>query len=163
MKKLPFEKPKKKRLKSISSLKRKAWKIFSEYIRRRDADENGYNRCVTCPEESSKSHWKLLQASHIVAGRRLGILFDERGVYPACYVCNIHKHGNVLEFLAFLRKKHGRDEADAIIEELKVKSKESVKWSREDFEAVINKYQGLLATLPNGNGGAQDSAKQKNN
>ena len=30
-------------------------KIFSEYIRKRDADENGYVKCCTCP---TVEHWK---------------------------------------------------------------------------------------------------------
>lgn len=126
---------------SVSKLKKKCWKVFSEYIRRRDADENGIVQCITCPK---KDHWKNMQASHAIPGRGNNILFDERGVYPACMACNIFKHGNLYSYIEFLERKHGKEEAWVIIEDLKFQSRLPRKFSIEELENMIEKYKSKI-------------------
>lgn len=152
MRGLPFpkyQKPKKtkakrKKLRSISSLKKKAWGVFSEYIRRSAADSNGNVICVCCKRVS---HWKLLHASHLVPGRRLGILFDERGVFPSCYQCNVCDHGNLREFDVYMVDRFGKKYTDDLIAELRRNSKQPTKWTRDEYEAIYTRYKGLLEGL----------------
>lgn len=127
---------------SISKLKKKAWDAFSLYIRQRDADENGIVQCITC---STKNHWKKMQASHAVPGRGNNILFDERGVYPACMACNIFRHGNLYAYIEFLEKKHGRDGAWVIIEDLKFQSRIPRKFTAEELQNLIDKYKSKIS------------------
>ena len=129
---------------SISKLKKKTWKIFSEYIRRKYADSDGFVECVCC---GVKKHWKLIQASHIVPGRRLGILFEESGVFPCCIGCNVFKNGNYREFDAFIDRKFGVEYRIALIDDLRTKAKQPTKWSRDDFTAVFERFKGLLEGL----------------
>jgi len=80
------------------------WDTFSEWIRRRDADENGYVQCVTC---GKVDHWKKMQAGHFISRRHSSILFDERNVHPQCPHCNGPLHGNEIKYKEFILKKYG--------------------------------------------------------
>lgn len=100
MKKPAFSKKKKV---SVSKLKKKAWVLFSQWIRM-DASINGEAECVTCGE---KKPWRELQAGHFIPGRHNSILFDERGVHPQCYHCNIGLKGNPRKYDAYMREVYG--------------------------------------------------------
>ena len=112
-----IKKPKKV---SLSKLKKKAWAFCSEYIRRKYANKKGIVKCITC---GVTSHWKYMHASHLVPGRTNGILFDERGIYPACVRCNIFKSGNLHSYMQFLEKKLGIKAARDLRDELIINGK----------------------------------------
>ena len=120
--------------KKISTLKNKCWKLCSEHIRRKYADKNGLVQCITC---GKISHWKSMQASHLVAGRGNSILFDERGIYPACMRCNVFKGGNILMYMKFLENKLGVEKAVELRDELIMKSRIPLKRTVEDYEKLI--------------------------
>ena len=69
--------PKKKTLKYW---KTKIDKVFHEYIRRRDADNNtGYCNCITCQK---KIHFTESDAGHFISrGKLIYSLWDSRNVY----------------------------------------------------------------------------------
>ena len=67
--------------KSISQLKKTAWKLCSEYNRRKDVNWRGYGSCCTCKK---RLHWTKGDAGHFMAGRRNAILFDDRGIHLQC-------------------------------------------------------------------------------
>ena len=146
-KKKPLIQKVKKKVKkkiTVTELKKKAWRLCSEYIRRKYASKRGIVKCVTC---GKISHWKYMQASHLVPGRTNGILFDERGIYPACVGCNIFKSGNLHSYMRFLENKLGIDEARALRDELIANSKEPIKLTTFDLEMLIVKYKDLLDDL----------------
>lgn len=99
-----------KKTKSIKTLKAKAWKLFSEYIRRKYADENGMVKCCTCDHFA---HWKQMQAGHFIPGRCNSILFEENGVHPQCRKCN-YNEGNGPEYYVFMLNKYGQEEIDRL-------------------------------------------------
>ena len=125
---------------SISSLKKKCWKVFSLYIRRKYADPiTGHASCVTC---GVSKHYKELQAGHIVPGRGNSILFDERGVFPQCYACNCCNHGAIHEYIDFMKKHYGEEKGREIIEDLRDKSRNERKsFTVEELEWLIRDYQ----------------------
>src|SRR3990167_10155989 len=84
-----------------AKLKKKAWKVFSEWVRRNGADENGFNACYTC---GTKLHWKRLQAGHFISRTHLATLFDEQNVKPQCFADNIWKNGEPHKFAEHLIK-----------------------------------------------------------
>ena len=100
-----------KNAESVSTLKKKAWKLFSEWIRRRDSDWRGMVACVTC---GIIKDYKQQQAGHFIPGRRNSILFHERNVHAQCYGCNVMKQGNTVKYFRFMQKRYG----DEVIEEL---------------------------------------------
>jgi len=127
-------------VKSVKSLKAKAWKLFSEYIRRSYADRNGYVSCYTC---GTKAHWKQLQAGHAIGGRRNAVLFDEELVRPQCVACNVFLRGNYPVYVAKLIGENGLEWFNRKL----AGSRKAVKISKPDLQELIAKYQGALGEL----------------
>ena len=113
-------------------LKSKAWTLFSEYIRRRDADKEGIIQCVTC---NKRSHWKGegMQAGHFIAGRTLSLLFDDRNCHSQCYGCNVGRNGSYVEYFLYMEERYGRE----VIDELRFLKNQSRKYSIGDYEQLI--------------------------
>ena len=91
--------------KNLTWYKNKAWSLVSRYVRRLNADYNGYVTCVTC---GVKKHWKEMHAGHFVDGRNNTVLFDERLIHPQCFHCN-SKHpgcltGNKIQYVLYMKK-----------------------------------------------------------
>jgi len=113
-----------KKTPSISQLKKRADQVFSLWIRNRD------KRCVTCGST------KNLQCGHYIS-RGINILrYDTRNCNACCAVCNIWKNGNMVEYSAFMRRKHGPD----IIETLLKEKQKLHQFTRQELEEIITKY-----------------------
>ena len=141
-----LSKPKKKKVKKLSDYKKKAWLVFSQYIRMRDSNNNWFAKCCTC---EVVDEWKYLQAGHFVAGRNNSILFEETNVHAQCVGCNYFgrnaKHyGNYYEFM---KAKYGVEEVDRLI----LLSNREVLLTKEDFEQIEEKYKQKIKDLNNGN------------
>ena len=132
-----YQKPKKAQL---GKLKKKLWKIFSEFVRLSESDLDGNSQCVTC---GLRVHWKALQAGHFISGRNNGVLFDERNVHSQCAVCNIWKHGNLEEYYPYMLKKYGQGIIDSIKENKRNPPKLTVGW----YEKSIEYYEDLVCKL----------------
>lgn len=81
--------------KRIGELDAELWEVFSEFIRLRDTDINGYGLCRTCGKEL---YWKGTgdaQAGHFVPKRHKATRFDERNVHLQCSECNGLKKGRM--------------------------------------------------------------------
>lgn len=126
--------------KSLKTLKNKRWKLFSEYIRRKYADRDGYAECVTCKRVK---HFKQLQAGHFVPGRTNSILFEEDNCHPQCYGCNVGKYGNTVEYYVFMLEKYGQKRID----ELRRIGTYTVKFTIEDHEEAIEELKDKLTVL----------------
>jgi hypothetical protein len=131
----------KKRKLTDGQLKKKVWKEFSIFIRTRGADENGFNKCVTC---SNRSHWKLLHAGHFLRGRLNANLFDERGCHAQCYACNVGRDGNVVEYYEWMLVKYGPE----VIAELKQQNGQTRKWLPGELAELLAHYKELNAGNP---------------
>lgn len=124
--------------KTSAQLKKQLWKLFSEYIRRKDAvgDEN---TCFTC---GVRKPWKMLHAGHYIrASAGLATYFDEQNVHPQCYACNIWRDGNSDEYALALQRKYGED----ILNELNRRKNTIVK--DFPFYERISHYTSLLQEL----------------
>lgn len=64
---------------------KKLWKVFSEFIRRRDADENGYCKCFTC---GVIRFWKQMDCGHGLGRQHLGTKYNEKNNHAQCKRCN---------------------------------------------------------------------------
>jgi hypothetical protein len=130
----------KKRQKSTSSLKRSLWKVFSEYVRRKDADEGGTVSCYTCDK---LMFWRDGQAGHAIGGRTNAVLFDDSIVRVQCVSCNVFRRGNYPIFTTKLIKENGMD----WWEEKLANARKVVKTTRADLEQMISDYQEKLRAL----------------
>ena len=125
---------------SVAKLKKKLWKLFSEYIRKSNANFQEYVTCVTCP---ITKHWKEMQAGHFIPGRHNSILFDERNVHVQCYGCNVHKQGNTVKYFRFMEKKYGHK----VIKELEKLDLENKQFTTNELEKLIEIYKKKLKLL----------------
>jgi len=125
------KKVKKKKEKSLSKLKKEYWKLFSIYIRKKSADENGLAKCVTC---GIVKPWQELQAGHYVpASAGLSTYFEETNVHCQCVSCNLFKKGNMDNYALFMIKTYGREKLDELAE-LK---RQDAKFSKYDYLRMI--------------------------
>ncbi len=125
-------------------LKDKAWKLCSIYIRLRNVNEHGFVKCYTC---NTTKHYKEMQAGHLVDGRTGGILFDERGIRPQCYGCNVCHGGRPLIFLIELEKEIGKERAYALRDELMQKKNKPTSLTLIDLQEWVSYFESKLTDL----------------
>jgi hypothetical protein len=126
----PAKKKKKVKLRSITSLKKDAWRLMSIKIRKRYSDMNGNCACYTCQEVKPL---KEMQAGHGVSGRGNYILFLESIIRPQCYGCNIGRGGNYQIFVPKLIRELGQD----VYEQIERESHLPVKRDRAYYVELI--------------------------
>ena len=128
----------KKKQSKVSTVKRKAWKAFSEYIRLRDCLQTmglpDYGKCITCSKIIPR---KLLQAGHFISGRHNANLFSEKGCHAQCYNCNINLRGNTLEYRRKIIEMYG-ESYDEVLEK---EAREIKKYSVEDLTKLVEYYK----------------------
>jgi len=125
--------------KSISQLKKTAWKLCSEYNRQKDVDWRGNGKCCTCRKTI---HWREGDAGHFMAGRRNAILFDDRGIHLQCKNCN-RNQGEQYLYGKYMENRYGK-EVTLEIEENRHKTKTITK---KDYYKIISDYKSKLLTL----------------
>ena len=127
--------------KKRSTIKKRLWKVISEYIRRKHADDNGYVSCVTC---GITKHWKEMQAGHFIPqAQGDACRYIEENIHPQDYRCNINLGGNGPEYNAYMLEMYGQEK----INELRRLSKTTVKLSISDLEELEAEYKALLNNL----------------
>lgn len=125
---------------SLKSLKNKAWKLFSEYVRRKGADVGGTERCYTCGE---LAHWKELQCGHAIGGRHNAVLLDEEICRPQCVRCNVFMRGQYPIFTSKLIRENGLEWFEAKL----ISARAVVKISRAEYEDKIQDLKLRLAEI----------------
>jgi len=121
------------------------WKVFSLFIRTRDAIKTTKTLdeaiCITCDK---RYPIKNLHAGHFIPGRHNSILFDERNVHAQCGVCNMWRKGNTVKYFRKMQQMYGDD----VINELEKKDTETKQFKQHDLvdllETYKNKYTDLL-------------------
>ncbi len=126
-------------LKKMSSaeLDRIAVRLFSTYIRTKDADFTGLVGCFTC---SQVAHWSEMHCGHFVRRSNMCTRFMEINNHPQCPTCNIEKDGNVKKYAKMLDKVYGGGTA----EEIERLGRQTCKWVRSDYHDLITKLEGEL-------------------
>lgn len=122
---------------SLSSLEAKLDRVFSNYIRQRDADVGGTVRCVTCRR---LLFWKEAHAGHFVKRQHRAVRWDERNVHAQCVSCNTYRGGQQDEYGLFIIRKYGNQ----VHEELLGRKHSVIKHTRADLQAMIDKYSGAV-------------------
>jgi len=123
---------------TTKSLKKDVWSLFSEYVRRSEADENGYCKCVTC---GAIRKWNDGDAGHFIHGT--SFLIPEI-VHFQCKPCNGFGAGMAIEYKAYMIEKYGQ----AKVDELTWKAKKiSLRLSIFDLEQYKKLYTEKLKEL----------------
>lgn len=125
---------------SRKSLINKADKVFSQYIRRRYTDDNGFTECYTC---GKKDHWKELQCGHFMSRKHYSTRWNETNCQVQCAGCNVFRYGEQYKFGRNLDIEFGNGTAD----ELHSKSRQIVKYDNQDLIEMIKHYEKKVAEL----------------
>lgn len=125
---------------SLRSLKKKVWKVFSQWIRLKDADEGGTVQCYTC---GCLMHWKESHAGHAIPGRHNAVLFDEDIVKTQCPKDNLFGGGMYHVFATKLIKEHGMEWWEAKL----AGAKQVVKWTAADLEEKLQFYNRKVSEI----------------
>ena len=121
-------------MKTVSKLKKKLDKLFSEYIRRRDSDDRGMCKCISCGKEAP-AFGGTMHAGHLFSRRYLAIRFDPKNVNSQCSYCNTFLNGNQIKAARGVNNKWG----EGTVENLESRMHTVVKLSRVDYlEAIEN-------------------------
>jgi hypothetical protein len=123
-----------------SKLVKKLDAVFSEYIRRRYADENGLAQCVTC---NKKDHWKKLQAGHFISRTHYSTRWDETNVQVQCARCNIFRSGEQYLYSLWLDANIGDGTSESLLEQ----SRRIDKILNYELSELITKYENILKEL----------------
>ena len=81
------------------------WNIFSKFIRARDANWQGYCKCISC---SVMKNWKEMDSGHFIPkGSDYALKFNEINNNAQCTSCNRYKSGNLISYRFGLVNKYG--------------------------------------------------------
>ena len=129
---------------TITTLKKRLWKIFSIYIRMRDCLETtgtvDHGLCCTCKRDYPIGK---LQAGHFIPGREDSILFDPIYVHAQCYRCNIKRQGEWLKYFRFMEKKHGREFVLELMDRSEKKCKITPEWIETTAAYYLEKIEEM--------------------
>jgi len=127
------------RKKRIKPLKKRLWKIFSQYIRIRDADDHGYCKCITC---GKRFHWKEMDAGHFISRAWNNLLFNEYNVNAQCHRCNRFLEGEKDLYGKALDKKYGKS-TRPMLNKLKMPRN----FKCDELEDMIDNYKDKLSYM----------------
>lgn len=121
---------------TLQSSKKNLWKVFSEYIRKRDK-----GICISC---GKRGDIKEVDAGHYIPrSAGLSTYFDPQNVHAQCTACNRFRHGNLPAYAIALRQRYGND----ILEVLDARRREIRKYSIVEYQELTRHYTELLKTL----------------
>ena len=126
--------------KTVSKLKKELDKWFSLYIRLRDATSEGMVQCIT---SGRLYHYKNIHAGHFMSRRHLATRWCELNVSAQSAADNLFGQGEQHKFGLALDHKYGEGTA----EELQIKSRQTFKMTRADYEEKITYYKSAVKNL----------------
>lgn len=114
--------------------------VFSQWIRRRDADPLGQTACYTC---GTVKPWKEMHAGHFMSRGKMSTRYHEQNVQPQCVACNIFRAGEQYKFSVHLNAQYGEGTA----EKLEYLSNKTGKYNKAELERLIEVYKQRLSEL----------------
>ena len=125
---------------SLSVLVDRLDKVFSKYIRLRDAMPGGLFRCISCgkikPIEQA-------DCGHFHSRTHMSTRFDEDNCHAECRYCNRFSADHLIGYRENLIRKIG--EQRYLL--LEVKAHETRKWSHFELEQLTKYYKSLVVKL----------------
>ena len=127
----------------LKSIKKKLWKLRSEYYRRRCVDNSDMATCFTC---NKRVYWKEGDAGHYISriyDHTTELLNDDRNVHAQCKSCNGYHSGRQPEYAIHLQAKYG----EKVLVELQAKKNTPRHWKYSEIEELIKVYQIRIKEL----------------
>ena len=121
---------------------KKLWKVFSEYIRRRDSDENGFGSCFTC---GRIIHWKKGDCGHGIGRQHKGTKYNEKNNHLQCKHCNGFEGGKREKYKEEMNKRYGENTWEL----MESAAKKPYKGSQFELDILENYYKDQLLKFTN--------------
>jgi hypothetical protein len=112
--------------------------LFSYFVRQRDADENGYIRCISC---GGFRKWKYSDCGHFISRNHKALRFNEQNCNAQCKNCNGRLKGNLLEYRKGLIIKIGLKAVESL------EMRKNNKFDKSVIPTLILLYQKKLKSL----------------
>lgn len=122
---------------------RKAWEVFSLYIRLKYSNSMGICKCFTC---GKGGYYDEMDCGHYLDRRFKSTMFDEINNHPQCHHCNRVLDGdeaNLATYRANLIKKYGEEEV------LKLEDNK-MEMFNESMSEIYREYKKKLDDLKRG-------------
>lgn len=129
----------------MNKLESKADRVFSQYIRLRNADKNGIVRCFTCGKPLKwRGHGgndgNAAHCGHYIKRTKRSLRFNEINCQVQCLRCNNFLHGNDGVFRRNLVSKYGEEK----ILYLESQARKPTKRTAGDYEIIIQEYKSRV-------------------
>lgn len=125
----------KKKTKTIAKLVDEAAVLLQLLVRLKAADDNGYVSCVVC---GVRKHYKDgMQGGHFISRGKLSTKLMIENVHPECQACNMPGGGHEAGWTLYMMEMYGKE----FIEELKILSKQTKKYYRDEVEEIKADYR----------------------
>lgn len=131
---------KKRNYKSKPNLVKKLDRLFSLYIRLRDAMPNGYVRCISCGKIKT---FDDVDCGHFYSRTHMATRFDEDNCNAECKFCNRFSADHLIAYQANLIRKIGISR----FEKLGLKAKSTCHWLDSELEDRIKYYSQKVNEL----------------
>ncbi len=131
------KKAKRKKLPSITKLRKQVWTALSLYIRERDKSLHG-GLCLICRTRPIKLAYHLIPANEGAAMK-----FDPDDCVGACTLCNFYEQNNRARYALKHIELFGIEKMRALEE----KSRTTVQYRRPDYEAMLRDFTNRRLAL----------------
>ena len=131
-----------RKIQSLKSLKNKAWKIFSIWVRSSKADHAGYVPCCSCGQQYVWNSGEI-HAGHWIHDK---LDYDERNVHPQCYKCNLNFNWKkaTTGYAVYMARVYGVKGMEKLRSEAYQKGNN---YSRQELLDIIQKYTDKVKLL----------------
>jgi hypothetical protein len=124
---------------NIRTLHKKAWNIWSKWLRKSQADFSGYVSCYTC---NKKLQWFEAHAGHWIHNR---LDFDPRNIHIQCPGCNTYRNGRLEVYTLNLIDEIGVEQ----VKELRREATRHPGYTYPELKELHSKYLKLYESLNN--------------
>lgn len=118
----------------------KLWKVFSEFIRLRDSDEQGLCKCFTC---GLIRPWKLMDCGHGIGRQHKSTKFNELNNHAQCKRCNGFEGGMRERYKEEVDKRYG----EGTWNKLEIASRQTCKRGKVEIEIMTEYYKKEVKRL----------------
>lgn len=118
----------------------KLWKAFSQFIRLRDSNADGYGKCFTCERVI---HYTDGDCGHGIGRQHKATKFDERNNHLQCKKCNGFEGGQQAIYKEEVERLYGTGTWNDIV----LKSKQIVKRTQAEINELENHYKEKVKEL----------------
>ena len=121
-------------------------RVYSLYIRLRDAQDGGWTRCISCGHVYP---FEQMQCGHYWSRKHIATRWDEQNCNSECSFCNVHEVNHLVGYRKNLIAKIGEDAFGGLERRHLSESKEPEEW---EYKELIRGYKELCRVLKKAKG-----------